>query len=54
MSESTVKKWPRTCRALGKEALFATKRRRFSHEEKTASPAVVDNRVPKPEAIQST
>lgn len=52
LSESIVQKWLYTYRALGKEALFVTTHRRYSHEEKVAvAQSVLEGRMSKPDAM---
>lgn len=49
---TTVKRWLYTYRALGKEALFVTRRRTYSHDLKVeAAKAVVEGRMTKLEAM---
>ena len=51
--KSTVKERPYACRALGREALFVTKHRAYSHElEVEAAKAVIERRMSKPEAMK--
>lgn len=51
--ERTVKNWLYTYRALGREALFVTKHRTYSHELKVeAAKAVIGGRLSKPEAMK--
>lgn len=48
----TVVKWLYTYRALGKEALFVTSHRKYSHELKVAAARdVVENGMTKPDAM---
>ncbi len=50
----TVGKWLYTYRALGEEALFVTKHRRYDHETKVrAARAVIEGRMTKPEAMEA-
>lgn len=50
----TARNWIYTYRALGKEALFVTKRQRFDHETKVrAARAVVEGGMTKPEAMEA-
>lgn len=52
VSERAVAKWLYTYRALGKEALFVTKHKEYSHEVKVAAArAVADGSMSKPEAM---
>lgn len=54
ISESIVKKWLYTYRALGKEALFVTKHRKYDYETKVrAARAVIEGRMTKPEAMRA-
>lgn len=51
VSESIVKKWLYTYRALGNEALLVTEHRKCDHETKVgAARAVIEGRTTKPEA----
>ena len=53
-SESVAKKWLYAYRALGKEALFVTKHRTYSHDLKVeAAKAVIEGRMTKPEAMRA-
>ena len=48
----TVEKWLYTYRALGKEALFVTTHKKYSHELKVAAARdVVENGIARPEAM---
>lgn len=50
----TVRKWLYAYRALGREALFVTKHRTYSHDLKVeAAKAVIEGRMTKPEAMES-
>lgn len=50
----TVRKWLYAYRALGKEALFVAKHRRYDHETKVrAARAVVEGEMTKPEAMEA-
>lgn len=54
ISKSIVKKWLYTYRALGKEALFVTKHKVYSHALKVeAAKAVVEGMMSKPEAMKA-
>lgn len=49
----TVREWLYTYRALGREALFVTKHRTYSHDLKVeAAKAVIEGRMTKPEAME--
>lgn len=53
LSRQTVRQWLHAYRALGKEALFVTKHRKYSHEVKVAAArAVVGGSMSKPEAMR--
>ena len=52
--EATAKKWLYTYRALGREALFVTTHKSYSHDLKVeAAKAVVEGRMTKPEAMRA-
>ena len=52
LPEETVKKWLYTYRALGKEALFVTTHKKYSHELKVeAARDVVERGLTKPETM---
>lgn len=54
ISQTTVKKWLYTYRALGKEALFVTEHRTYPHAIKVeAAKAVVEGTMSKPEAMKA-
>lgn len=54
VSPETVKRWLYAYRALGKEALFVTKHRKYDHETKVrAARAVVEGEMSKPEAMEA-
>lgn len=52
LKRQAVRKWLYTYRAFGKEALFVTKQKKYSHAEKVeAALAVIDGKMTKPEAM---
>ena len=54
VNEGTAKNWEYAYRALGREALFVTKHRTYSHDLKVeAAKAVIEGRMTKPEAMES-
>jgi len=53
LPEKTAEKWLYTYRALGKEALFVTTHKKYSHELKVAAARdVVENGATKPETME--
>lgn len=54
ISPETVKRWLYAYRALGKEALFVARHRKYDHETKVrAARAVVEGEMSKPEAMEA-
>ena len=52
LPEKTVEKWLYTYRALGKEALFVTTHKKYSHDLKVAAARdIVENGMTKPDAM---
>lgn len=52
LPEKTVERWLYTYRALGKEALFVTTRKKYSHELKVAAARdVVENGMTRPDVM---